>query len=123
MDIASVKRVGPFYLEREGNSIEVALIDFGRGKALFARLSEWSSEDFFIAFGELLAELYEGEYRKEEREVKALRERIEELKAKGYDTKPEEADLRRHENERAKYAKKYDILKFALEEFKKVLGR
>jgi len=119
MDIVDVKRVGMVYLERDVDGIELMIVD--ENTALSTKLYEWGSESFFMAFGELLLEHYKSKYEREKNEVRKLEERIEELKQKGYKTNAEEADLKRHESEAIKYARKYDVLSFALQEFKKVL--
>jgi uncharacterized protein YgfB (UPF0149 family) len=121
MDVVDVKRVGMVYLERDTDGIELMIVDFAENTALSTKLYEWGSESFLLAFGELLLEHYKSKYEREANEVRKLKEHIEDLKKRGYNTASEEADLRRHENEAIKYARKYDVLSFALQEFKKVL--
>ena len=122
MEVAKVKRVGPIYLELDGDYVELVVGDFTKYRLVTARLSEWSSEAFLVAFSETLLELYESEFKREEAKIRRLREKIGELKSKGFDSRSEEKDLERHEREAKKYAKRLDVLKSFVEEFKAVLG-
>jgi DNA-binding transcriptional regulator GbsR (MarR family) len=115
---AIVYRIGPIYLERASEMIEIMLVK--EPKCVHTALTEWESRDFLVAFTNLLTEIYEDKYKAKVEEISRLQEMIETYKKQGWRTEDEEKKLKALEEKATEYALKRDFLKKLVEDFKKM---